>query len=213
MTEPSRITEYLADKYGEEMAGQARIEYDHGGLSEARYYKIYTPVLPDGEYFELYYDPIHNKNQRMQDDLMNRFISVNSFYTSDYEEYIYGKNIIPDDITLIERNLLSIDFKDYQHGDDYTALFNRTIYDIKMISVDANDDSEETINQIIDKIWSNEYLRYAAKNTYYSFVIEVNVLGEEKSKITIFARSVHAKATAHIYENGSIIASRKLELD
>ena len=41
---------------------------------------------------------------------------------------------------------------------------------------------EETINQIIDKIWSNEYLRYAAKNTYYSFVININVLGAKKAK-------------------------------
>ena len=212
-TEPSRIRNYLASKYGEEMAGEAIIDFDHEGdwNTGSRYYKVHTNVLPSDKTFEVSYNPCHKK--RMSDDLMQIFTIENPDFIEGCQNYIRAEYSIPNNMEINKDHIESIRFGDYDHLKDPMSLYNKTSYVIERISITAADDSEQTIRGIIDQIWANEYLKRQAKKNETNFVIKIYVGESEKATVFISARSENAKATAKIYFENNTSSKFEIKLD
>ena len=204
-TEPDRIVSYLEDKYGEEMAADANIVYDHGEVSDTvRYYHVYTSVLPDNAYFEVVFDPAYNKENRMRDNLMTRFNEANPDYNAECQEYLLDKHNAPAEITKVVSYVYSIEFRNYRAGDDYTVLFDRTTLVISNISVYTDDTSEDGIRQTIDKVLSNEFLKDQAQTpSYDGFILNVKEEGAAEEDDAIARVYVNAgsnnKYNARVY--------------
>ena len=205
-TEPDRIVSYLENKYGEEMAADANIVYDHGDVSDTvRYYHVYTSVLPDNAYFEVVFDPAYNKENRMRDDLMTRFNEANPDYKAECEEYLLEKHNAPAEITKVVSYVDSIDFRDYKAGDDYTVLFDRTQLVISNVCVYTDDTSEDGIRQTIDKVFSNEYLKEQAQfPSTIGFILNIKEDGAAEeddaiARVYVDTNKNSTKSTVRVY--------------
>ena len=210
--DPARITSYLEEKYGEEMASEVTIVFDRGEISDTnRYYKVYTPILKDGASFEVYYEAA--RGDYYTDDLIERFIEENNSYTNECEVYFQEKHGIPDNYVFESAYIEKIDFNDFHYGDDTSALLERTDYRIRDIQINISDSSDEALEENLHEFWNNEYLKYQAKENKYSMVINFSEDGASQARAYVHVRT-NNKSTAEVYREGDLyVADIIVELD
>ena len=157
--EPSKIYNYLKTQYGQETADNANIVFDHVADYDPaiRYYKAYSPALPEGSTFEVCSNP--NLPRKYTDNLLELFLKANPEYTSECQKYILEKSNIHDESLSMESLIRSIDFKDYHHGSDYSVLFERTNLELSEVTIQISDGDDESIRNAVNTVMSNEYVR------------------------------------------------------
>lgn len=211
--DPARITSYLEEKYGSEMASEVTIEFDRSGISDTnRYYKVYSPILKDGACFEVCYEAA--RGNYYTDDLVERFIKENSSYSDECKNYVQEKYGIPDNYVIELSHIEKISFKDFHYGDDTSALLEGTDYRINNIQINISDSSDEALKEEIHELWDNEYLKYQAKENKYSMVIHFTENETAKAKAFVHTRSNSDKASVEVYREGDLyVADFSVELD
>lgn len=157
--EPSRIYNYLKTHYGQATADSANIVFDHVSDHDpaVRYYKAYSPALPEGSMVEVCSNP--NLPRKYTDNLVELFLKANPEYTSECQRYMLEKHKLNDASFSMEGMIHSIDFKDYHHGSDYSVLFERTDFEFTTATIQITDISFESIKNAVTTVMSNEYIR------------------------------------------------------
>ena len=153
-----KVRQYLTDRYGEEA-------YDNTTFEIASRYEMitnaYTPVLPKDKPYQI---QIINDG-KIFDTLVNEFVAANEDFLPSFRQYIIEKENIPAGMN-VEPDIVSIDFRDYKYGDDFTVLFERTEYEIKEISVDLEKVTDDVVMDIAGEVWKDIYSDIPVCKTY-----------------------------------------------
>lgn len=200
--EPSKIYNYLKTQYGQETANNANIVFDHVADYDPaiRYYKAYSPALPEGSTFEVCSNP--NLPRKYTDNLLELFLKANPEYTSECQKYILEKSNIHDESLSMESLIRSIDFKDYHHGSDYSVLFERTNLELSEVTIQISNSDDESIRKAVNTVMSNEYVRNQVLSGY---LISIDIKNKD-SKIAyahIFSTIRSSAKKVRVFREGN----------
>ena len=146
--EDPEVRRFLEDKYGEQFAAEARIVLFSMENGE---YRVYTPVLPDGEYFVVDRD-VNTNEFNDHNDLIHEFACSNIGFTDDLDTYLDEKYGLPGNAH-IHAECMSIDFGDFRNGDDHSGLLTNADYWISSIRLEPSIIDQESLKDITLDIW------------------------------------------------------------
>lgn len=182
------ITEYLEEKYGHEMASNISITLFDG---ESGSYKVTTPVLPEGSYFYMYIGiPLY-------DQLIPTFLRANEDYSDRFNDYINSKYDLPENVRF-RTNIESIDFGNYEYGDDTTALYDRTKYTITEMDYESKELNDEIVIEIIHDAWNKYYSQIEIPSDTDHLILYIKQNGNYAFSVTIYPDKNGEPASAYI---------------
>ena len=150
--DPDKISEYLSDKYGADFVEGIKI---HKGKNGTRTYNVTTDALK-GKYMTVKNEINPKDDYVFSDDLIDMYADPYSPYLSAFSTYLDDKYDMPDNMD-IEPDIRSIEYEDYQYGDDFSVLFDRTDYSIRGIDVHVAEHTKDSVMDSIDQVYKDIY--------------------------------------------------------
>lgn len=193
-TDKPVITEYLEEKYGQDLASNISLKvYDY----ESHGYKITSPVLSEGLCFYTYV------GNGYYDNLINTFTRENADYQESFDDYINSKYNMPENIRF-QTHIESIDFGDYENGDDTSVLFERTNYSITAIAYETDEISDDIAIGIFKDAWNNYFSQINIPSDTDHLAVYITRDGKNTFKAAIMPDKDHPAAYITAYSDYSV---------
>ena len=193
-TDSPVISEYLEGKYGQELASNITLKvYDY----ESHGYKVTAPVLPEGLCFYTYV------GNGYYDDLINTFTRENADYQERFDDYINSKYNMPENIRF-QTHIESIDFGDYENGDDTSVLFERTNYSITAIAYETEEISDDIAIGIFKDAWNNYFSQSDIPSDTDHLTVYITRDGKNMLNAAIMPDKDHPAAYITAYSDYSV---------
>ena len=205
LVEP-KLKPHLSALYGEKAASEVKYQLESKYSIE---YAAHSPVLPGDKSFKIEIGP----GDKIYDNLATSFMEANNTFFTDLTEYIIAKENLPADLTY-RISIVSIDFKDYRDGDDYSVLFERTKYAFTGLTANYTKVTDDVIMDITNKVWNDIYPKIPVYDN--SLTIYVNENGRSFICADIHSNTQKSKATVRFGWMGmnasSELDGKKIEL-
>lgn len=146
----SEIRTFLEDKYGKDLASDARIVLDS---MEDEEFKVYSPVLPDDVFFTVRRDmDTHEFDDH--NDLIRAWANNNEGFIEALNTYLDEKYGMPDGYH-IHADCIALEFGDFKNGDDYSDLISNAEYSIYSIDMEPEIIDQESLESITFDVWES----------------------------------------------------------
>ena len=178
------------------MASDISVEFDYEHPGLYRFYKVATPVLPEGTTFTV--RVYMYKDNKITDELMGAFREANPDFNDRCNAYAHSKYNIPAGYELVGY-AEAVDFKNYRHGDDFSVLIDRTEFKVQTVKINTKNTDTDSIKNMLDGIWNNALLKHSILISENAFVVIISQNGSEKYTAYIYPKPEQEKANVRVY--------------